>query len=164
MHCRKLLRQCRALGRHGGLCRWTVLTGLCLGVHELSCWAVPNNHNVDELHELSHGNLSRNDRREFVGDLRSMHCWELLRHDGTLGRYRHLRCWAILPGFGIVLHELPCGSISSECDVDELHELPHGHVPRHDRGVVVGDLRSLHCRKLLWHDGALGRDGHLHCW
>ena len=89
---------------------------------------------------------------------------ELLWHDRTLRRDGSLRCWSILPSFGLVLHELPGGSISSECRVDELHELPHGHLPRQYRGVVIVVLCSLHFRQLLRHDGALGRYGHLRCW
>jgi hypothetical protein len=116
------------------------------------------------MHKLSHRNLSRNDRREFVGDLRSMPSWELLQHDGTFGRYRHLRRWAILVGFGVGLHELLCGSISIDRCVDKLHELLCWHIPRHDRCVVVDYLRSLHCRELLWHDGAFSGHGHLCRW
>ena len=69
--------------------------------------------------------------------------------------------WAILGGFGLRLHELPDGSVSSERCLDELYELPHGHLPRHDRSVFVGNLRGLHCWKLLRNDGTLGRYGRL---
>ena len=164
MHCRKLLRHDGALSRHCHLRRWTVFVGLCIGVHELLCGSVSSNRCLHELHKLSHRNISRNDRGVVVDDLRSMHCWKLLRHDGTLGRYGHLRCWAVLPSFGLVLFELPGGSVSSECHVDELHELPYRHFPRHDWSFFVGNLRSLHCWKLLRHDGALGSHGRLPGW
>ena len=90
-----------------------------------------------------------------------MHCRELLWHNRALGSHWDMRRWAILGGFGLRLHELPDGSVSSERCLDELHELPHGHLPRDDWRVVVGDLRSLHRWKLLRHGRALGRYGHL---
>ena len=156
LHFRQLLWNDRAIGRYGHLCCWDVLGGLGLGVHELLCWPVSSKRCLDELHELPHGQLPRHDWSVFVGNLRSLHCRELLRHNGALGSHCDMCRRAVLGRLCIGLHELLCWPVSSKHCVDELHELPHQHLPRHDRSVVVGDLRSLHCRKLLRHDWALG--------
>ena len=146
------------------MCRWAILGGFGLRLHELPDGTVSSERCLDELHELPHEHLPRHDRSVVVDSLRSLHCWELLRHNGALGSHGDMRGWAILGIFSVELHELLCGSVSSERRLDELHKLPHRHLPRHDWCVVVVDLCSLHFRQLLWYDGAIGRYGHLRCW
>ena len=87
-----------------------------------------------------------------------------MRHDGALGHDGLLRRRAVLGLLCLGVHKLRRGSVSSSCGLDELHELPHGHLPRYDWCVLVVDLCSLHFRQLLWYDGAIGRYGHLRCW
>ena len=116
------------------------------------------------MHELPHKHLPRHDWRVFVGYLRGLHCWELLRNDGTLGRHCHLRPWTVFVDLCIRVHELRCGSISSNRRFHELHELLCWHIPRHDRRVVVDNLRSLYCRELLRHDRAFSGHGNLCRW
>ena len=50
-----------------------------------------------------------------------MHCRELLWRDRTLGSHCGMRCWAILGGFGLGVHELPHGPVSINRRLDELH-------------------------------------------
>jgi hypothetical protein len=59
---------------------------------------------------------------------------------------------------------LPGWSVSSERRLDELHELPHGHLPWNDWRVVAGNLRILQCWKLLRHDWSIDRLGGLFGW
>ena len=164
LHCRNLLWHDRTLGGNCGMRQRAVFCGLGLGMYQLPRGSVSSKRRFHELHELPHGLLPRHDRSDVAGDVCSLHCRKLLRHDWALSRHGSLRRWAVLPSFGLVLHELLGGSISSKCCVDWLHELPHGHLPRQYRRVVVVVLCSLHFRQLLRHDRSLGRYGHLRCW
>ena len=93
-----------------------------------------------------------------------VHGWELLRRDGALGRHGDLRRRTILTGLCLGLHELLGRTVSSECRLSKLHELPHGHLPWHHRCVVVVDLRGLHGWKLLRHDGTLSSHSDMCRW
>ena len=92
-----------------------------------------------------------------------MYCRKLLWHDRALGRNGGIRCWSILAGLGLSLHELFGGPVSSIRRFDELHQLPRRHLSRHGRRVNV-DMHGMHCWELLWHDRALGRDGGMRRW
>ena len=163
LHCRKLLRDDRAISRHGDMHRWEVLGRFGVGLHELPCGSVSSCRRINELHELSHGHFPRHDWSVVVGNLRRMHEWKLLRRDGTLGRYFGMRHRPIFGSIGVGVHELSNGSVSSEHRLDELHELPCWNLPHHDRRDAAGNLRSLHWRELLWNDGAFGHYCGLRC-
>ena len=164
MHRRELLRGDRSCGRNRDLRRWAIFGGLGFSLHELSCWSISSQCCLDKLHELPRWHLPRYDRRVVACDLRVVHWWELLRHDRAVCRHGELRRWTIFSCRGNRVHELPCGSVSSDRSLHQLHELPHWHFPRHDWRVVVGELCNLQRRQLLWHDGAFGRHGDVFGW
>ena len=161
MHCRELLWHNRTLGSHWDMRCWAVLGRLCIGLHELLCWPVSSERRLDELHKLPHGHLPRHDRSVFVVNLCILYCWKLLRNDGTLGGDGCMRRWTVLTGLCLGVYELPRRAVSNERRLDELHELPHGHLPRHDRCIIIINLRVVHRRELLCHIRSLGRHGHV---
>ena len=75
------------------------------------------------MHELPHGHLPGNDRSIVVGDLRSLHCWELLRNDGALGRHGYVLARLLFHRRGINLLGLRLGLLPGGHGVDELLDL-----------------------------------------
>ncbi len=109
----ELLRHRWALGRYSHLRRWEILIGLGLVLHELPNWSIPSKRRLDKLHELPHRHLPWYDWCVVFSSLCALHIRELLRHNGPLGRYGHMRCWTIFGSLCNCVHELPGRAISS---------------------------------------------------
>jgi hypothetical protein len=164
LYCWELLRCNRAFSGDGFMRRWAILGCLSKCLHELCSWSVSSYRRLDELHELPHRNFPGHDWCVVVGNMCILYRWKLLRHNRAFIGDGCVRRWAVLGGLCLGLHELFCWPVSSERCLDWLHKLPHGHLPRHHRRVVVDDLRGLHCRKLLRRDGTLGSHGDMRSW
>ena len=75
-----------------------------------------------------------------------------------------MRIWTILLGLSVSVYKLPNGPIPSIRILIELHGMSHGHLSRNHGSITVGDLCSVHCRKLLWYHGSISSHGHMCIW
>ena len=124
--CRQLLRHRGTFSRVRCVCRGLLFGGLRLGLFGLRRGDVHLKHGAGCMHELLTRLLSR---PKWPKHMHRVHGWELLRHDGALGSHGDLRRRTILTGLCLGLYELLGRTVSSECRLNKLHELPYGYLP-----------------------------------
>jgi hypothetical protein len=77
----------------------------CVGnsLHELRHGPVSREHCINKLRELSNRYFPQQCWSVVVGDLRSVHGWELLRHDRALSCHRYMFGWILFDSFSLEL-------------------------------------------------------------